>query len=496
MGLPNGKPMETNWLDRVLCHVIRNCVDQLARVKRDVFAEARYIEMVLVADNAEYQKFGENKQKMVDRLLNIVNTADLVRYYRTFFNIRIALVGAEVWTYDQVKIDHKAMIMQTRFLRWREKVLLPRLYNDNAHLILGGYFIDGVAGLASFGSMCSAKLSGGVNLDTDYNILGVSATLSHELGHNLGLSHDSEQRKCKCPYPKANCIMQPELSTPFPSKFSSCSRTDMMKSLQQGGGHCLYNIPIMDNLVGGPKCGNMYLEKGEQCDCGSPAQCKDPCCNPSSCKLKRGAKCSSLGPCCKNCKFLPAGTVCRPRRGECDLPEFCTGSSQDCPNNHYMKDGYTCSNGTFFCNQGFCQSADKQCQEIWGNDAKSAVKICYEVTNTVGSEYGHCGTDNDGKYVKCSAGNILCGKLQCQGGSVSNLGFNTKVVTNSLMTKGGTIVCRTAHSFLSDASNPNLILEGTKCAPNKACMERKCQDEAQFNIKSCHDTCNNKGVRH
>lgn len=33
---------------------------------------------------------------------------------------------------------------------------------------------------------------------------------------------------------------------------------------------CLLNIPRADELYGGPVCGNQFVERGEQCDCGMP----------------------------------------------------------------------------------------------------------------------------------------------------------------------------------------------------------------------------------
>lgn len=51
-------------------------------------------------------------------------------------------------------------------------------------------------------------------------------------------------------------------------QFSSCSAADLSVSLLHGGGMCLFNVPQPERLLGGPRCGNMYVEKGEECDCG------------------------------------------------------------------------------------------------------------------------------------------------------------------------------------------------------------------------------------
>uniref|UniRef100_A0A3B4Z401 Disintegrin domain-containing protein n=1 Tax=Stegastes partitus TaxID=144197 RepID=A0A3B4Z401_9TELE len=79
-------------------------------------------------------------------------------------------------------------------------------------------------------------------------------------------------------------------------------------------------MPEVKVLYGGQKCGNGYVEEGEECDCGELEECINPCCNATTCTLKGDAVCAH-GQCCQDCQtsslsdtlsLAPFNEICRP----------------------------------------------------------------------------------------------------------------------------------------------------------------------------------------
>lgn len=65
-------------------------------------------------------------------------------------------------------------------------------------------------------------------------------------------------------------------------------------------------------------------------------------------------------------QLKPAGTLCRQAAGDCDLPEFCNGTSPDCPPDTHLLDGSPCASGHGYCWDGACPTLEQQCQQLWG----------------------------------------------------------------------------------------------------------------------------------
>ncbi|XP_078143453.1 disintegrin and metalloproteinase domain-containing protein 12 [Centroberyx gerrardi] len=466
------------------------------RRKRDILSETKYIELVLVADHQEYLNYQKNNKTIIYRMLDVANQVDW--FYRPL-NVRVALTGLEIWSdRDKIQVEKNPTDTLNRFLEWRTRELLPRLRHDNAQLVMGGSFDGTTVGMASQSSMCSRDRSGGVNVDHLVSVLGVASTVAHELGHNLGMSHDTAERRCLCESePRlGGCIMEPSTGFMPGQQFSSCSARDLSVSLLHGGGMCLFNVPQPDRLLGGPRCGNLYVEKGEECDCGLLEECQDPCCNASTCRLVPGAQCSSDGICCHDCKLRTAGWVCRDPLGECDLPEHCTGSSPHCPPNVFLQNGEPCEDAASYCYGGVCASLNTQCQILWGPNATRAPPVCFSSVNKQGNKYGNCGQLANGSYIPCANSDVLCGRIQCQGGGEHPLlGTNAEILTTTVRFNHSDLVCRGTFFHLGDdVSDPASVAQGSACSAGKACLNQKCQDVSVFGVEECRQKCHGHGV--
>ncbi|XP_072353993.1 disintegrin and metalloproteinase domain-containing protein 33-like [Scyliorhinus torazame] len=220
----------------------------------------------MVADNSEFQKQFRNLAKTKQRMLEIANYVD--KFYRPL-NIRIALVGLEVWTHsDPISISEDSNKALYAFLKWRQG-LWARAKHDNAQLITGITFKGTTIGMAPLEGICSHDSSGGVTMDHSAAAIGAAATMAHEIGHNFGMKHDGPGCCVEAAPEQGGCIMAAATGHPFPRLFSSCSGAELRRYFAKGGGMCVYNTPDMGRLYGARRCGNGYVEDAEECDCGT-----------------------------------------------------------------------------------------------------------------------------------------------------------------------------------------------------------------------------------
>ncbi|KAM3680425.1 disintegrin and metalloproteinase domain-containing protein 22 isoform 5-T5 [Ammospiza maritima maritima] len=469
------------------CHLVR-------QIPRKVEEETKYIELMIVNDHLMCKKHRLSVGHTNSYAKSVVNMADLI--YKEQLNTRIVLVAMETWATDnKFTISENPLVTLREFMKYRRDFIREK--SDAVHLFSGSRFQSSRSGVAHTGGICSLLKGGGVNEFGKPDLMAV--TLAQTLAQNIGIFSDRRKLlsgECKCEDMWSGCIMG-DMGYYLPSKFSECDIEEYHEFLNNGGGACLFNKPT--KLLDPPECGNGFVEDGEECDCGTIAECASEggeCCN--TCTLTAGSQCSN-GLCCRKCRFEPKGVLCREAVNDCDIAENCTGNSSQCSPNIHKMDGYSCDNRQGICFGGRCKTRDRQCKYIWGEKVTAADRYCYEKLNIEGTEKGNCGRDKD-SWVQCNKQDVLCGYLLCSNiSSVPRLGELDGEITTSILHYGKVYNCSGGHVKLDEDTDLGYVENGTPCGPDMVCLDHRCLPTEAFNFSTCPGTtdsqiCSGHGV--
>uniref|UniRef100_A0A9J7YJU9 ADAM metallopeptidase domain 22 n=1 Tax=Cyprinus carpio carpio TaxID=630221 RepID=A0A9J7YJU9_CYPCA len=439
------------------------CKIYISRNPRSVADETKYIELMVINDHLMYKKHRLSVGQTNNYAKSVVNMADL--YFKEQLNTRIVLVAMETWAADnRFNINDDPMVTLREFMKYRRDFIKEKC--DSVHLFSGNRFHSNWGGASYMGGVCSLTKGGGVNEYGKTEEMAI--TLAQSLGQNIGIFSDKKRilnGECKC---------EDKWSGYFTLK------------------------SILITLLDPPECGNGFVEAGEECDCGSPAECAregENCCK--KCMLTQGAKCSD-GLCCKNCQFM--GVLCREAVNDCDIPEMCTGNSSQCPPNLHKMDGYTCEKDQGRCFNGRCKTKDRQCKYLWGEKATSADKFCYEKLNIEGTEKGNCGRDRD-TWIQCKKQDVHCGYLLCSNISPApRLGELQGGLTSFSVAQHSFECFSGGHVLIDGDTDLGYVEDGTACGTDRICFNHKCLPVQEFNFSTCPGTnerviCSGHGVR-
>uniref|UniRef100_A0A8C3P2K5 ADAM metallopeptidase domain 22 n=1 Tax=Cyanoderma ruficeps TaxID=181631 RepID=A0A8C3P2K5_9PASS len=464
------------------------------QIPRKIEEETKYIELMIVNDHLMCKKHRLSVGHTNSYAKSVVNMADLI--YKEQLNTRIVLVAMETWATDnKFTISENPLVTLREFMKYRRDFIREK--SDAVHLFSGSRFQSSRSGVAHTGGICSLLKGGGVNEFGKPDLMAV--TLAQTLAQNIGIFSDRRKLlsgECKCEDMWSGCIMG-DMGYYLPSKFSECDIEEYHEFLNSGGGACLFNKPT--KLLDPPECGNGFVEDGEECDCGTIAECASEggeCCN--TCTLTAGSQCSN-GLCCRKCRFEPKGVLCREAVNDCDIAENCTGNSSQCSPNIHKMDGYSCDNRQGICFGGRCKTRDRQCKYIWGEKVTAADRYCYEKLNIEGTEKGNCGRDKD-SWIQCNKQDVLCGYLLCSNiSSVPRLGELDGEITTSILHYGKVYNCSGGHVKLDEDTDLGYVENGTPCGPNMVCLDHRCLPAEAFNFSTCPGTtdtqiCSGHGV--
>uniref|UniRef100_K7F8H5 ADAM metallopeptidase domain 33 n=1 Tax=Pelodiscus sinensis TaxID=13735 RepID=K7F8H5_PELSI len=414
------------------------------RAKRDAWRTLKYMELFIVADYTLFLNQNRNLGRTKQRLLEIANFVDKVRA-----GVGAAVAGRSVWIQQPALRAGRALpdTSPAPVSRRRAKAL-SRCSRWPCRFLTGLPL-----GWATPSWPCAPQ--GGIPQDHSELPIGAAATMAHEIGHNFGMSHDSQGCCVEATPDEGGCVMAAATGPPFPRVFSACSKRQLQSYFQKGGGMCLFNLPDTKDLVVGKKCGKME-ESGPRDDGRAPGECTNPCCNAHNCTLKAGAQCAH-GECCQSCQGHPCAC---PRSPGSRIPTSAPRCAPCCP--------HTCmvpSTG-----RATLPPLSAPCWTRLGTGAWPAPDACFQDVNTAGDAYGNCGTDSQGHYVKCNRSDSITAvpPIQCQSSAKKPKQTNTVSMDTTIRFNGREVKCRGAFMYTNrdeegDLPDPGLVMTGTKC---------------------------------
>ncbi|XP_019849967.1 PREDICTED: disintegrin and metalloproteinase domain-containing protein 28-like [Amphimedon queenslandica] len=471
----------------------------LHRLRKQSGGASNIVEVLIVNDNYQYIAYGRNISAVVLRAIEIFSHVDML--YQSI-NVRVVIVYSLTWTTQQgISFSSVPNTLLTLFRQYHTSTTAFRsITHDSAQLITGIDLDNNAVGIAYVGTMCNFDSSVGLTQDTRGSVASVATIAAHEMGHTFGMNHDDDS-SCNCSDSNGGCIMNAISRFPPATSWSQCSINELNAGFAGSGNsdlnRCLGNSPT--TIVGTARCGNGIREPGETCDCGSLAECDDPCCNATTCELASTAQCGS-GVCCENCQFKLYGTTCRNSSGMCDILEYCTGQNADCPTDLTQQNGISCDNNTGYCYDGTCGSAWDQCNRYFGSESVPSNDACYTQFNTLGIAWGHCGA-NGTSYIPCTTGNAFCGSLQCNGGRIIFNNVNSRSALTAYTRFASGQECRSVTTRAdADEVSPGLVVDGASCGTDMMCVNQRClllsslEGVSPCPIGSNGQTCSGNGV--
>ncbi|NWW42877.1 ADAM9 protein, partial [Pedionomus torquatus] len=450
--------------------------------------QMRYLELLVVVDKEGFDTFGKSITNVTLEVIEIVNLVDGLFHS---FHLRVLITALEIWVErNPITVTENTTEVLRNFNLWRQQ---QSLTHDVGCLFASMNCNHSQRALhtgdrSNFASGCDKKRASAVVSFAKQPYLETAVHVARALGYALGMEyHDGY---CRCGN-TSKCIMSTTGLVNY--QFSNCSKKQYFDFIASGRGFCLNNVPELLKTLALQRCGNGILDVGEECDCGSETQCKlDRCCD-DTCHHREGAVCATGG-CCKNCKLLPEGHVCRKSVGPCDLPEYCNGVSARCPADVAKQDGTVCAEDGY-CYSGECRSHTLQCVSIFGKEAKPAPLPCFQEVNMKGDRFGNCRGDGANvSFQKCNLENVLCGRMQCV-----NVRYLPKMEDHTAIIQtlvDDTWCWGTDYHLGVNGLDVGVVKDGTRCGEKMICINQTCVPQERHLTSRCsaETTCRGRGI--
>ncbi len=275
------------------------------------------LQLTLVADFAMYRLHGA---ATADYMLGIINQVD--GFYVTNLGVTLQVVATVIYTSQGIE-PFSATSVPVNLLQdlAAARAAGGLLSGGGAtHLLTGRDLTGSVIGVAYLDSVCNSYLGVGLSQNFALDNHMMSLLVGHEIGHNLGASHDGVAAS-PCSAAAYGFVMWPTLAADAAEEFSACSRNSITPVVDAA--QCITAIAAVG-------CGNGVVDPGEECDDGN----------------------DTPGDCCRNdCLFDSLGTQCSDDADRC-TDDTCDGAGY-C---RHLFNTAPCDDGDICTYDGICSS--------------------------------------------------------------------------------------------------------------------------------------------
>ncbi|XP_063830202.1 A disintegrin and metalloproteinase with thrombospondin motifs 7 [Ostrinia nubilalis] len=239
-------------------------------------SKPRHVEVLLVADKSMTDFHDEdNIETYLLTIMNMVSSLYMdpsIGNYIKVVVVKIIFVE-DLGAAPDLEVTSDADTTLTSFCRWQQQLNPDDDANPHHHdvaILITRQDICSqhgnpcsTLGVAHVAGMCKPDRSCSVNED---NGIMLAHTITHELGHNFGLYHDTEKIGCHRREGSTLHIMTPifEADT-VQVAWSRCSKRDVTNFLDAGMGECLSDRPSQDEYIYPEVPAGVMFDAATQC---------------------------------------------------------------------------------------------------------------------------------------------------------------------------------------------------------------------------------------